>query len=93
MPEAWQTCQLKGCNSLEEENPRKTWHSKRGHKKIIDQFKIDKSIAPKETQIMQKAPEKAHVPENCEISVSYVYTGKKWDQNNIVIEKIKIMLK
>ena len=27
----------------------------------IDQFKIDKSIALKEAQIMQKAPEKAHI--------------------------------
>ena len=54
---------------------------------MTDQFKIDKSIALEEAQIMQKAPEEAHieqkapkeaqVPENCEISVSYVYTGKK----------------
>ncbi|WJZ98367.1 hypothetical protein VitviT2T_016895 [Vitis vinifera] len=57
--------------------------------KMIDQFKIDKSIALEETQIMQKAPEEAHieqeapeeaqVPENCEILVSYVQTGEKWD--------------
>ena len=57
--------------------------------KMIDQFKIDKSIAVEEAQIMQKAPEEAHieqevlekaqVPKNCEISVSYVYTGEKWD--------------
>ena len=33
--------------------------------------------APEETHIKQKAPEEAQVPENCEISVSYVYTGKK----------------
>ena len=92
--------------------------------KMTDQFKIDKSIAPKKTQIIQKAleeanikqeaPEEAHVeqeapeeahieqkatkeahieqeataevqvPENCEISVSYVYAGEKWDQNNII---------
>ena len=50
---------------------------------MTDQFKIDKSIALEE----------AHVPENCEISISYVHTGKKWDQNNIVIVKIKVMLK
>ena len=71
--------------------------------KMIDQFKIDKSIALEKQQIMQKAPEETHieqealekaqVPENCEISVSYVHTGKKWDQNNIVIVKIKVMLK
>ena len=64
---------------------------------MTNQFKIDKSIALKEAQIMQKAleeahieqeapkevhieweaTEEAHVPENCEISVNCVYTGKK----------------
>ena len=54
---------------------------------MTNQFKIDKSIAPKEAQIIQKAPKEAHieqgapeeaqVPENCEISVSYVHTGEK----------------
>ena len=49
--------------------------------KMTDQFKIDKSIALEETQIIQKvieeahieqeALEEAHVPENYEISVSY----------------------
>ena len=48
---------------------------------MIDQFKIDKSIALEDTQLKHKAPEKAHikktqVPENCEISVSYVHIGK-----------------
>ena len=66
--------------------------------KMIDQFKIDKSIAPEKAQIMQKAPKEAHIkreapedvqiPENCEISLSYVHTGEKWDQNNIVINNI-----
>ena len=28
---------------------------------MTDQSKIDKSIAPKEEQIMQKGPEKAHI--------------------------------
>ncbi|KAL6315188.1 hypothetical protein AAG906_037420 [Vitis piasezkii] len=40
--------------------------------KMTDQFKIDKSI----------------VPENCEISISYVHTGEKGDRNNIVINNI-----
>ena len=49
---------------------------------MTDQFKIDKSIALEEAQIMQKAPKEVHieqeapeeaqVPENYEISVSYV---------------------
>ena len=30
------------------------------------------------------ALEEAQVPENCEISVSYVYTREKWNQNNII---------
>ena len=65
--------------------------------KMTDRFKIDKSIALKEAQIMQKVPKEVHIeqeapeethiereapkeaqiPENCEISVSYVYTGEK----------------
>ena len=75
---------------------------------MTNQFKVDKSIALEEAQIMQKTLEEAHieqeaseeahieqetseeaqVPENCEISVSYVHTGKKWDRNNIVINNI-----
>ena len=55
---------------------------------MTDQFKIDKSRALEETQIIQEALEEAQVPENCDISVSYVYTGEKWDQNNIIINNI-----
>ena len=40
--------------------------------------------APEEAHIEQKAPKEAQVPKNCEISVSYVYAGEKWDQNNII---------
>ena len=29
--------------------------------KMTNQFKIDKSIAPKEAQIIQKAPKEAHI--------------------------------
>ena len=39
--------------------------------KMIDQFKIDKSIAPEKAQIMQKAPKEAHIkreaPEDAQI--------------------------
>ena len=62
------------------------------------QFKIDKYIAPKELQIIhksheeahikQEAPEEAQVLENCEISISYVHMGEKWDLNNIAINNI-----
>ena len=54
--------------------------------------------APEETHIEQEAPEKAHieretfeeaqVPENCEISISYVHMREKWDRNNIAINNI-----
>ena len=43
---------------------------------------------PKEAHIKREAPEDAQIPENCEISLSYVHTGEKWDQNNIVINNI-----
>ena len=36
----------------------------------------------------EKPPEEAQVPENCEISISYVHTGEKWDRNSIVINNI-----
>ncbi|KAL6319511.1 hypothetical protein AAG906_014187 [Vitis piasezkii] len=39
--------------------PRKTWHSRRGHQSD-DRFKIDKSIALEEAQIMRK-PQEVHV--------------------------------
>ena len=40
--------------------------------------------APKEAHIEREALEEAQVPENCEISISYVHTGEKGDQNNII---------
>ena len=44
--------------------------------------------APEELHIEREAPEEAQVPENCEISISYVHIGEKWDRNNIVINNI-----
>ena len=38
--------------------------------------------APKETHIEWETPEEAKVPENCEISISYVHKGEKWDKKN-----------
>ena len=35
--------------------------------------------AHEEPHIEREAPEKAQVPENCEISVSYVHMGEKLD--------------
>ena len=34
------------------------------------------------------APKKAQELENCEISISFIHTREKWDQNNIVINNI-----
>ena len=36
-----------------------------------------KQEAPEEAHIEREALEEAQVPENCEISISYVYTGEK----------------
>ena len=47
-----------------------------------------KQEAPEEAHIEREALEEAQVPENCEISISYVHTGEKWDRNNIVINNI-----
>ena len=54
---------------------------------MTNQFKVDKSIALEEAHIEQeahedahikrKALEKAQIPENCEISINYVYMGEK----------------
>ena len=33
--------------------------------------------APEEAHIEREAPEEAQVPENCEISIIYVYMGEK----------------
>ena len=44
--------------------------------------------ALEEAHIEQEDPEEAQTHENCEISVSYVHTGKKQDRNNIVINNI-----
>ena len=44
---------------------------------MIDQFKIDNSIALEKAHIELEAPEEAHVPKSCEISISYVYMREK----------------
>ena len=43
---------------------------------------------PEKAQIKREAPKEVQVPKNCEISISYVHTGEKWDRNNIVINNI-----
>ena len=46
--------------------------------KVPEEAHIEQK-APKEAHIERKAPEEAQVPKNCEISISYVYTGEKWN--------------
>ena len=43
---------------------------------------------PEEVHNKEVALEKAQVPKNSEISISYVHKGDKWDRNNIVINNI-----
>ena len=38
--------------------------------------------ALEEAHIEREAPEETQVPENCEISISYVHKGEKWDKKN-----------
>ena len=55
--------------------------------KALEEAHIEQE-APKEAHIEREALEEAQVPENCEISISYVHTGEKGDRNNIVINNI-----
>ena len=43
---------------------------------------------PEEIQNEQIAPEEVQVPENNEISISYVHRGEKWDRNNFDVNNI-----
>ena len=43
---------------------------------------------PEEIQNEQIAPEEVQVPENNEISISYVHGGEKWDRNNFDVNNI-----
>ena len=43
---------------------------------------------PEEIQNEQIAPEEMQVPENNEISISYVHMGEKWDRNNFYVNNI-----
>ena len=52
-----------------------------------EESNIEKQI-PKEIQNEQIAPEEVHVPENNEISISYVHRGDKWDRNNFDVNNI-----
>ena len=44
--------------------------------KALEEAHIEQE-AHEEAHIEQETPKKAQVPENCEISISYVYTGEK----------------
>ena len=42
----------------------------------------------KEVRDKEITPKEAHVPENYEISMSYVHKGYQWDRNYVVINNI-----
>ena len=52
-----------------------------------EESKIENKI-PEEIQNEQIAPEEIQVPENNEISISYVHRGEKWDRNNFDVNNI-----
>ena len=43
---------------------------------------------PEEVQNKELALEEAHVPENFEISINYVYNKEKFDRNKVIINNI-----
>ena len=55
--------------------------------KALEETHIEQE-APEEAHIKRETPKEVQVPKNCDISVSYVHTGEKWDRNNIVINNI-----
>ena len=55
--------------------------------KALEEAHIEQK-APKGAHIEQVALKKTQILKNCDISISYVQTGEKWDQNNIVINNI-----
>ena len=62
---------------------RKTYEKKNGH----EESNIENQIS-EEIQNEQIAPEEVRVPENNEISISYVHRGEKWDRNNFDVNNI-----
>ena len=58
-----------------------------GKKNDHEESNIENQI-PEEIQNEQIAPEEVQVPENNEISISYVHRGEKWDRNNFDVNNI-----
>ena len=65
--------------------PRK-WRTN-GKQNDHEESNIENQI-PEEIQNEQIAPEEVQVPENNEISISYVHMGEKWDRNNFDVNNI-----
>ena len=66
-------------------NPRK--RRTNGKQNDHEESNIENQI-PEEIQNEQIAPEEVQVPENNEISISYVHRGDKWDRNNFDVNNI-----
>ena len=65
--------------------PRK--HRTNGKQNDHEESNIENQIL-EEIQNAQIAPEEVQVPENNEISISYVHKGEKWDRNNFDVNNI-----
>ena len=70
---------------LKDITPRK--RRTNGKQNDHEESNIENQI-PEEIQNEQIAPEEVHVPENNEISISYVHRGEKWDRNNFNVNNI-----
>ena len=70
---------------LKDITPRK--RRTNGKQNDHEESNIENQI-PEEIQNEQIAPEEVHVPENNDISISYVHRGEKWDRNNFDVNNI-----
>ena len=67
----------------EQKAPLEAYGKQKAPVDVYNEQKTSEEVRNKEI-----APEKAHAPENYEISMSYVHKGYKWDQNGIFINNI-----
>ena len=80
------TCSKRGRSiGSKDITPRK--RGTNGKQNDHEESNIENQI-PEEIQNEQIAPEEVQVPENNEISISYVHRGDKWDQNNFDVNNI-----
>ena len=66
---------------------QKTSEEVYGEKEALAEANIEQET-PEKVIDKKAAPEEAQIPENYEISMSYMHKGCKWDRNDIVINTI-----